>query len=304
MATQAKPFLKWAGGKSQLIEQFTKHYPKELKSGLIKNYYEPFLGGGAVFFDIINHYPVENFYLSDVNKELILVYQVVQKKVEQLLELLQNHQKAYHHLDDEDKKAYFYKIRDEYNQNRSQIKYKRLSKKAICRAAQMIFLNKTCFNGLFRLNKTGAFNVPFGDSKNPKIMDDSNLNKVSKRLQQVDLKIADFTQLEDTVTAQESFIYFDPPYRPLTQTAGFTAYSQNSFDEKAQIQLAQTFKSLDAKGVKLMLSNSNPKNVTKQDTFFETQYAGFHIQTVLANRMINSVSSKRGQITELLITNY
>jgi len=251
--------------------------------------------------------PLKKFiYLSDINKELILVYKVVQKKVDKLLKLLENHQKAYLQLDEMDRKAYFYDIRNEYNQNRSHFNdNNRLSEKAICRVAQMIFLNKTCFNGLFRLNKSGAFNVPFGDYKNPKIVDDSNLNHVSKRLQQVDLKIADFTQLEHTVTAaKKSFIYFDPPYRPLSKTAGFTAYSQNSFDDKTQIQLAQTFKFLNAKGVKLMLSNSNPKNVDKQDNFFETQYADFLMQTVSAHRMINSVGTKRGKITELLITNY
>jgi DNA adenine methylase len=291
--TLSKPFIKWAGGKSQLIGQLK--YPIELKKGLIKNYYEPFLGGGAVFFDIINHYPVKNFYLSDINEELILVYKVIQKDVSTLIDLLQTYQQKYLRLDQAKRKAYFYEIRDKYNNKPID---------GINRATQMIFLNKTCFNGLFRLNKKGGFNVPFGDYKNPKILDESNLINVSKSLQKVELKVADFRELEKVVTTEDSFVYFDPPYRPLSKTSSFTSYSKTSFDEQAQISLANTFKVLNDRGAKLMLSNSDPKNIDQKDDFFETQYAGFNIQRVSANRMINSVATKRGKITELIITNY
>ncbi len=301
---KAKPFIKWAGGKSQLLKQLRVKYPKELELGFIKNYYEPFLGGGAVFFDLINSYPVENFYLSDINEELILVYQVIQNEVETLIELLQAYQQKYSGLDNDKRKAYFFQIREEYNHSRFHIHDKNISPDWILRAAQMIFLNKTCFNGLFRLNKNGGFNVPSGNYKNPTILDKSNLINVSKLLQRVELKVADFSQLEKVITTADSFVYFDPPYRPLSKTSAFTSYSKTSFDDQAQIRLAKTFNILNAKGIKLMLSNSDPKNVDKTDNFFETQYAGFRIQTVSANRMINSVSTKRGKITELLMTNY
>ena len=300
----AKPFLKWAGGKTQLIEQLEAYYPKALKTGHIKNYYEPFLGGGAVFFHIINHYPVENFYLSDINEDLILVYQVIQKAINPLLDLLDTYQKNYLNLEQEQRKAYFYQIREQYNQTRFKQNSLEISKPWISRAAQLIFLNKTCFNGLFRNNQKGAFNVPFGAYKNPKILDETNLINVSQVLKKVFLNVADFRELEKQKMSKDSFIYLDPPYRPISPTSNFTTYSKSRFDEAAQIRLANTFKGLNRQGVKLMLSNSDPKNIDKNDHFFETQYDGFHIQRISANRMINSVGSQRGKITELLITNY
>ena len=146
--------------------------------------------------------------------------------------------------------------------------------------------------------------MPFGDYKNPKILDESNLMNVSKSLQKVELKVADFRELEKVVATEDSFVYFEPPYRPLSKTSSFTSYSKTNFDEQAQISLANTFKILNDRGAKLMLSNSDPKNVDQKDNFFETQYAGFNIQRVLANRMINSVAAQRSKITELLIRNY
>jgi DNA adenine methylase len=300
----AKPFLKWAGGKSQLLEQLKANYPQALKSGKIKNYYEPFLGGGAVFFHIINHYPVENFYLLDINEDIILVYQVIQKEVNALIKLLETYQNHYLNLEQVQRKAYFYQIREQYNQTHFQINYQNISKQGIFRAAQLIFLNKTCFNGLFRNNQKGAFNVPSGDYKNPRILDKTNLINVSRALQAVVLKVADFSELEKHKICKDSFIYFDPPYHPISPTSNFTTYNQTRFDESAQIRLANTFKRLDRQGIKLMLSNSDPKNIDENDHFFEIQYKGFHIQRISANRMINSVGSQRGKITELLITNY
>lgn len=301
--TPAKPFLKWAGGKSQLIEQLKKKYPPELKDGQLKNYYEPFLGGGAVFFDIIQNYPVENVYLSDINEELILVYLVVQNEVSSLIELLQNYQQHYLSLDADERTAYFYEMREVYNQSRFQLNYKKRSDTWTARAAQMIFLNKTGYNGLFRLNQTGAFNVPFGRYKTPKIIDAPNLLAVSKLLQHTDIRVADFGELKQRI-AKASFVYFDPPYRPLSKTASFTTYSKTTFDEQEQIRLAKTFKTLHKKGIKLMLSNSDPQNINPADNFFEKHYAGFNIATVAARRMINSNAQKRGRINELVITNY
>lgn len=300
----ARPFLKWAGGKTQLIAQLKANYPQALQLGQIKNYYEPFLGGGAVFFDLMNHFPIENFYLSDINEDLILTYQVVQKEVNVLIDLLEVYQKDYLKLDQTQRKTYFYQIREQFNQTRSQINYRTISKPAILRAAQLIFLNKTCFNGLFRQNQKGVFNVPFGDYKNPKILDVTNLTNVSDVLQKVILKTADFSELEKYEIDRDSFIYLDPPYRPISSTSSFTTYSKACFNEAAQMRLVEIFKKLDRQGVKLMLSNSDPKNFDKHDNFFEIHYTGFHIQRISANRMINSAGNKRGKITELLITNY
>lgn len=298
-----KPFLKWAGGKSQLLKQIQNFYPEELKNGTIQNYYEPFLGGGAVFFHIMSHYQVKNAYLWDINQEVILVYKVVQRKVEKLLEHLEEYQCKYNRLEETKRLAYFLQVRELYNQKRSSIT-DNLSADCILRAAQMIFLNKTCFNGLFRVNQKGEFNVPFGKYKKPKILDPDNLTKVSEILRNVELKKTDFGELERIATMENAFVYLDPPYRPLSKTSSFTSYSQTGFDEPAQYRLANTYQLLDKKGAKLMLSNSNPKNVNPQDDFFEQQYGQFYRHSVSANRMINSVATKRGQITELLITNY
>jgi DNA adenine methylase len=303
LPTPAKPFLKWAGGKSQLIEQLKKKYPPELEEGLLTNYYEPFLGGGAIFFDIIQNYPVNNAYLSDINEELILVYQVVQNDVSSLIDLLQNYQQHYLSLDADERTAYFYEIRESYNQSRFHLNYKKRSDTWTARAAQMIFLNKTGYNGLFRLNQKGAFNVPFGQYKKPKIADAPNLLAVSKLLQRTDIRVADFGELKQRI-AKDSFVYLDPPYRPISKTANFTTYSKITFDEHEQIRLAKTFRALHKKGIRLMLSNSDPQNINPADNFFERHYAGFNIATVAAHRMINSVAQKRGRINELVITNY
>ena len=163
----AKPFMKWAGGKSQLLGQFQKYYPKELKTGQIKKYFEPFLGGGAVFLDVAQKFSIESAFLSDINEELILAYKVIQRKPESLIEFLWKYSMQYNNLSEEERKEYFYEVRTNLNLQRFQINYRRYSENWIPRAAQLIFLNKTCFNGLFRLNKKGEFNVPFGRYKNP-----------------------------------------------------------------------------------------------------------------------------------------
>jgi DNA adenine methylase len=302
--TPVKPFLKWAGGKSQLLEQLKTKYPPELKEGQLTNYYEPFLGGGAVFFDIIQNYPVENVYLSDINEDLILVYQVVQNEVSSLIDLLQNYQQHYLSLDADERTAYFYEIRESYNQSRFQLNYQKRSDTWTARAAQMMFLNKTGYNGLFRLNQKGAFNVPFGQYKKPQIIDAPNLLAVSKLLQHTKIRVADFGKLKRWQITKDSFVYFDPPYRPISKTANFTTYSKTAFDEHEQIRLAKTFRALHKKGIKLMLSNSDPQNINPADNFFEKHYAGFNIATVAARRMINSDAKKRGRINELVITNY
>jgi DNA adenine methylase len=301
----AKPFIKWVGGKTQLLRQFQKFYPNELKEGNIDEYIEPFLGGGAVFFDIVQKYTVNSAKLFDINEELILTYKVVQKDVEKLIDFLERYAKQYLKLDSKKRKEYFYEVRDNYNQQRFNIDYDKYSENWIPRAAQMIFLNKTCFNGLYRVNSKGNFNSPSGEYKNhnPKILDQNNLLNVSKVLKIADIIRSDFTTIIEYLK-DNSFVYFDPPYRPISKTANFTSYSTFAFTDEKQIQLANVFKKLDNNGFKVMLSNSDPKNEDPLDNFFDDIYCGYNISRVSANRMVNSNAQKRGQINEIVITNY
>ena len=301
---QAKPFLKWAGGKTQLLPQFENLYPLEVKQGLITRYIEPFIGGGAVFFEIAQKYQLTSAYLYDINPELILAYKVVQKDPVKLIGRLDVLSQAYQSANESERKSFYYKIRENYNLQRLQINHQHYSEKWISRVAMLIFLNRTCFNGLFRLNSKGEFNVPHGKYKNPRILDEENLMAVSQLLQIAEIAIGDFEACESVITPA-SFIYFDPPYRPLSKTASFTSYSTFDFDDQQQTRLANFFRHLDKNyDLKMMLSNSDPKNQNSQDAFFEKLYQGFNIHRVSAKRMINSNAKKRGQIAELVITNY
>lgn len=299
----AKPFLKWVGGKRQLLEQFEDFYPNELKAKKIKNYYEPFVGGGAVFFDVAQNYEVENAYLYDINDELILCYKVIQKDVYKLIEFLNKYEKLYKKLSEKKQKEYYYEIRDSFNLNRFNIDYDIYSENWIPRVAQIIFLNKTCFNGLFRFNSKGAFNSPQGRYKNPKILDEQNLLNVSKLLEIATIKKADFKEVTNDIK-ENSFVYFDPPYRPISKTSSFTSYTKLGFEDDQQIQLASLFYDLDKQGSKLMLSNSDPKNTDPEDDFFESIYSNFNINRVNAKRSINSKADKRKSIKEIVVTNY
>jgi DNA adenine methylase len=300
----AHPFLKWAGGKSQLVKHFKSLYPVELKSGKIKNYFEPFLGGGAVFFDIAQKYRIDAATLFDINEEIVLVYNVIQKDVFSLLEYLEKFQCDFQETDKHDKQAkYFYSIREKFNVQKGRINFNHYSKKWIKRAAYMIFLNKTCYNGLFRVNLKGEFNVPFGRNINPTINDAVNLINVSKMLSIAEIRFDSFENIVERIK-RNSFVYFDPPYRPLNKTSSFTSYSTFMFDDSQQIRLAEVFKKADKKGAKLMLSNSDPKNTNPEDNFFEELYKGYNITRVPATRMVNSNSSKRGPVNELVIRNY
>ena len=303
-SSTAKPFLKWAGGKSQLLPQFKQFYPQGLKTGKIVSYIEPFLGGGAVFFNIINNYRIDYAYLCDINEELILVYKVVQQAPHILLEYLSKFNAKYKSYDEKRRHDYFYETRKNYNSNLNKINLNRINARMIERSAQMIFLNKTCFNGLFRLNRKGEFNVPFGRYKNPKICDEENINKTSQKLQIAEIELNYFTGCEKKIT-DDTFVYFDPPYRPISKTSSFTSYSKFEFADDDQIALSNFFAKIDNKcNAKLMLSNSDPKNENPQDNFFEELYRGYNINKVTANRMINRDAAKRGAINELLITNY
>jgi DNA adenine methylase len=302
--TKARPFLKWAGGKSQLLAQFEEFYPPELKQGGIEKYVEPFVGSGAVFFDIAQTYSVKSFFLYDVNAELIIAYKVIQRNVEGLIDQLSELSKNYKVLDNERRKKFFYQIRENFNHQRKEIAYQHFSQNWISRAAMLIFLNRTCFNGLFRLNSQGEFNVPHGRYKNPRIVDEENLLNVARVLQRAEIQAGDFESCASVVD-ENTFVYFDPPYRPISQTSSFTSYSKFDFGENEQVRLARFFLKLDReRRAKLMLSNSDPTNEDPGDNFFKELYKKFFIQTVSANRMINSNGAKRGKIRELLITNY
>lgn len=299
----AKPFLKWAGGKGQLLPAFRELYPQALKEHTIKAYFEPFLGSGAVFFDIVQQYKIERAYLYDINEELILTYKVIQQDVEKLIEVLWAHQAAYLPLDKVGRSEYYYQQRADYNQQRTFVDHSHYSEQWIRRAAQVILLNKTCFNGLFRVNARGEFNTPAGDYTNPTICDAQNLRAVSSLLQHATLKVADFRTVSEEIT-QDSFVYFDPPYRPLSKTASFRAYSKHDFGDAEQRALAALYRQLSEKGALLMLSNSDPQHVDPTDYFFDELYKGFNTVRVPARRMINSDATKRGKINEIVITNY
>lgn len=303
-SAKAKPFLKWAGGKNQLLRQYENYYPRELRRGKIEKYIEPFIGGGAVFFEIMQKYNISSSYISDINQDLILTYQVVQQQPSVLLEFLEQYQKEYDNTSKEKRNNLFLSRRKYFNSQQFEINYNKFSDNWIPRAAQFIFLNKTCFNGLFRSNSKGGFNVPFGKYKNPNIMDINNILSVSKLLQNTEILISDYKNCFDRAD-EKTFVYFDPPYRPISRTASFNNYSGLGFTENQQVELASFFKKLDTeKHSRLMLSNSDPKNENSDDDFFEKIYEGYSIYRVHANRMINCNADKRGQINEIVIMSY
>lgn len=302
-APKAKPFLKWAGGKSQLINQIKTHLPRQLQQGTIPKYAEPFIGGGAVFFFMARNFQLREFFIADTNRDLILTYKIIQQDVEALIELLSDIQYEYHRMNSEQQKAFFYETRTSFNENLESVNVSLLNQQAIHRAARLIFLNHTCFNGLYRVNSKGAFNVPFGSYKNPKICNADNLKSVANLLANTHIHHGDFTACEHFIDHQ-TFVYFDPPYRPISKTASFNAYAKGRFDDDEQKRLATFCRLINDTGAKLMLSNSDPHNRNPHDNFFQTLYEGFTIRKILARRAINSNGSKRGEVTELLITNY
>jgi DNA adenine methylase len=299
----ARPFLKWAGGKTQLLGEFAIRFPAALKERGITKYVEPFIGGGAVFFSISHRYSFDQCYLCDANKELVLTYRVIKKSVKKVLTELKILESGYRSKDDQERELFYYSVRDSFNRNLKDFNFRKYSPDWVERAAQIIFLNRTCYNGLFRLNQKGEFNVPFGRYKNPVILNEDNLENVAEMLKSTHIVLGDFTVCRKFVD-HHTFVYFDPPYRPLSQTSSFTSYSKNGFSDKDQERLAGFFKELDAKGAKIMLSNSDPRNENPDDTFFDDLYAGYSIERVPAKRMINCNGARRGNISELIITNY
>lgn len=274
-----RPFLKWAGGKSKLIEQYIPYFPKSFT-----NYYEPFLGGGAVFFYFCTVRPDANKFISDINPELINTYYCIKNNVEPLIELLKSHQLQ--HSQD-----YYYQMRS----SASALALSHCEGSDIERAARFIYLNKTCFNGLYRENSQGSFNVPMGKYKNPTICNADLLRTVSIALQSVAVSLKQYSEIN--AQNEQDFVYFDPPYYPLSSTSNFTTYSRYVFKENEQVKLRDTFVELANRGVKVMLSNSDCG-------FVRELYADFNIYEILASRAINSKAKNRGRITELIITSY
>ena len=267
-------FVKWAGGKKQLLSQFESFFPKTAE-----RYFEPFVGGGAVAFYIIQRNNLKEIYLSDINEELINCYEVIRDNVEELISKLKFHRENHN-------KEYFYAIRELVPNILSKVE----------RASIFIYLNKTCFNGLYRVNSKGKFNVPIGSYKNPSIFQEKDLKELSEILKKTKILKMNFEKALD-YAKKGDFIYFDPPYYPLKKGKSFTTYTKDNFLEKEQEKLAYVFRELDKKGCKVMLSNSDTE-------FIKSLYEEFNIHIVKANRMINSDATKRGEINELVITNY
>ena len=294
---ECKPFIKWVGGKGQLLSEINKLYPVELGKNINK-YAEIFVGGGAVLFDILSKYKLDEVYISDKNLELINTYKSIRDNVDILIKSLKEMEEQYIPLDNENRKDYYYKKREEYNSLKINSEVNNIEK-----AVLFIFLNKTCFNGLYRVNKKGKFNVPMGAYKKPKICDEENLKNVSLTLRNVKIVYADYKESEKFID-DKTFVYIDPPYRPLNITSSFTSYTENDFNDKEQIELAEYINVLNKKGAKIVISNSDPKNNDIDDNFFDKLYKNYNINRVKATRMLNSNASLRGAINELLITNY
>ena len=292
--TTAKPFVKWAGGKRQLLDVIRTKYPDK-----IERYCEPFVGSGAVLFDILSQYQPKDVLINDVNPELVNTYVQIRDNVEDLITMLDELQTEYHSktTDDSRKEMYLSK-RNRFNE----LKTSNNPPQNLEKAALFIFLNHTCFNGLYRVNANGLFNVPIGTYKTPTICDTENLANVSKALQNTRICCGDYYTCNDFIDSN-TFVYLDPPYRPLTPTANFTSYSADKFDDARQIKLNTFVDKIAAKGAKFVASNSDPKNVDTTDNFFDTLYAAYNIERVSAKRHINSKASGRGAITELLIYN-
>ncbi|MBP3219150.1 MAG: DNA adenine methylase [Prevotella sp.] len=296
MSTEAKPFLKWAGGKGQLLNQLSEHLPARIHREPF-TYIEPFVGGGAMLFYMLQHFGnIKRAIINDVNEDLILAYQTIKNDVEALICRLEAVEKYYLKIDLNQRSNLFYEIRERYNQHIGD---------NIERVSQLLFLNKTCFNGLYRVNKKGLFNVPFGKYSNPTICNAEVLRADSQLLQSAKVEICqgDYTQTLEHVDGL-TFFYLDPPYRPLDATSSFTAYAKDDFNDDDQRALADFCHQLSDRGCLWMESNADCSAKNPEDTFFEDLYRNYRIERVYASRFINANPNKRGKLTELLIKNY
>ena len=273
---QAKPFVKWAGGKGQLLDKFGEVFPEEFNT-----YYEPMVGAGAVFFEL----NPEKAVINDINEDLIKTYGIVRDEVNDLIEILKEFEKLHD-------KEFYYQKRGEFNL----IKKENNPDYDLDLAARFIYLNRTCFNGLYRVNSSGEFNVPMGSYKNPTICNEELLRVVSDRLQDTEIMCGDFKAAVESA-GKDDLIYFDPPYDPVSKTSNFTEYTNGGFGDEDQKRLAKTFKKLSDRGVRVALSNSDTD-------FIRRLYKDFKIQKVKASRSINCKSKGRGDVDELIVTNF
>ena len=291
-----KPFIKWVGGKSQLIEQLDAQLPADFHSLENGTYIEPFVGGGAMLFYMLQHYPnINHAIINDINPDLTTCYRTVRDNPKELIASLQDIENTYFSLNTEEaRKEFFMVVRNRYNE-------KNLD--PIENTTKFFFLNKTCFNGLYRVNKKGLFNVPFGRYSNPTICNPETILKDSELLQRVEILNGDFEGTFEYAQGNTLF-YFDPPYRPLNDTSSFNNYAKEAFNDDAQIRLKKYCDRINDAGFKFMLSNSDSKSVNREDNFFDMLYAAYQIERVLASRSINSNPNKRGELTEILVRNY
>ncbi len=295
MTIKAKPFIKWVGGKTQLLGIIEKALPENFAQQKNLTYIEPFVGGGAVLFWILQQYPnIKKAVINDINPDLTSAYKTIKETPSELIKFLQVIQDEYLPLDEEKRKEYFLDKRERFNSK---------ALDSVENTALFIFLNRTCFNGLYRVNRKGLFNVPFGRYVNPKICDEQTIFADSEILQKVKILTGDF---EDTLkyATSNSFFYFDPPYKPLSETSGFNSYAKEDFNDSEQIRLSNFCKKINLLGHNFILSNSDVKGENPDDNFFDDLYKQFSIKRVFATRMVNSNAGRRGKLTELLITNY
>jgi len=291
----AKPFLKWAGGKTQLISDIERTLPTDITQTNF-TYIEPFVGSGAVLFWVLNNFPnLKKAVINDINEDLINTYKTIANKPKELISILQILQDEYHNLEgnEDNKKLYYYQKRELYNTRKEE---------QSGQAALFIFLNRTCFNGLYRVNSRNSYNVPMGGYKRPTICDNENILAVSKSLQKVEILCGDFEQTLN-YTDKNSLFYFDPPYKPLSETSSFNSYAKDEFNDSEQVRLKDFCSKLNMLNHTWILSNSDVKGKNENDNFFDDLYADFSISRVNAKRSINANPKKRGTLTELLITN-
>ena len=294
--TKAKPFIKWVGGKTQLIEQLDKLLPADFDNWKDVTYIEPFVGGGAMLFYMLQQYPnIQHAVINDINSDLTTCYKTVRDMPFELIASLKEIEEVYlSNKSEEKRKEFFLAVRDRYNE-------KNLD--PIENTTKFIFLNKTCFNGLYRVNKKGLFNVPFGKYANPIICDSDTILRDSELLQRVEILTGDFEKTLPYAKGNTLF-YFDPSYRPLSDTSSFNDYTKEAFNDMVQIRLKEYCDIIDDSGFSFMLSNSDCKGKNEEDNFFDALYAAYKIERVWASRSINSNPNKRGKLTEILVHNY
>ena len=294
--TSARPFVKWAGGKRSLISQLEEQLPADFDKWKDVTYIEPFVGGGAILFYMLQQYPnIKHAVINDINSDLTTCYQTIRDNTEELIKSLREIQEAYYSMQTEETRKEFYlTVRDRYNEK---------DLDAIENTTKFIFLNRTCFNGLYRVNKKGLFNVPFGKYSNPQICDETTIRADSELLKRVEILTGDFEETFNYAKGNTLF-YFDPPYRPLSDTSSFNDYAKEAFNDDAQIRLKEYCDKINEAGFSFMLSNSDCKGKNEEDNFFDVLYGKYHIERVWASRSINSNPDKRGKLTEILVRNY